>query len=138
MQEVRRQRLAAAIQAELAQVIAREVKDPRVPPLTITSVLVTQDGGQATVSVAILGGSDAVINGVPTLSEGAAKKRMSDCITGLASSGGYLRRHLARILTVRHIPTLIFREDRGYENVSRVNELLKQITPGEPSKPDSQ
>jgi ribosome-binding factor A len=145
MQETRRRRLEAVIQDELATVIAREVNDPRVPSITLTSVQVTPDGGQATVSIAILGGTQASLvghaEGEPdsaarfSASEKGQQLRMKDCLEGLNSAAGFLRRHIASVLTVRHIPTLIFREDRGFENTIRVHELLKQITP--PAKPDN-
>jgi len=121
-------RLQAVIQEELSQIVPREVKDPRIPPVTFTAVEVTQDGSQATVFVMILGGAQGGHDGAPPLSENGAKLRMQDCIAGLTSASGFLRRHLARILNVRHIPTLIFREDRGFENAIRVQELLNQIS----------
>ena len=128
MDETRRARLAAVIQQELSTVVAREVKDPRVPSVTFTRVEVTQDGGQATVWVAILGGAQGGHDGAPPLSEKGAELRMKDCIEGLISAGGFLRRHLATILTVRHIPHLIFKEDRGFNNTMIVHELLKKIS----------
>lgn len=121
-------RLQAVILKELSQVVPREVKDPRVPPVTFTSAEVSQDGSQAIVFVAILGGAQGGHDGAPPLSEQGAKLRMKDCIDGLSSASGYLRRHLARVLSVRHIPHLIFKEDRGFENVIRVHELLKKIS----------
>ncbi len=128
MQATRRLRLQAVIQEELSQVVPKEVKDPRVPPVTFTAVEVTQDGSQATIFVAILGGAQGGHDGAPPLSEKGAKLRMQDCIDGLTSASGFLRRHLARCLTVRHIPSLVFREDRGFENAIRVQELLKKIS----------
>jgi ribosome-binding factor A len=130
------------IQEELSTVVAREVKDPRIPSITITDVQVTPDGGQATVSIAILGGAhlgnSAVQEGTPEELAKAAQNsaqhalKMKDCLEGLNSAAGFLRRHLAKILTVRHIPSLIFREDRGFENTIRVHELLQKIkAPGE-------
>src|SRR4051812_19113552 len=101
MQETRRLRLQSVIQEELSVFVAREVKDPRVPMVTITKVEVTQDGGQATVWVSILGLSQ----------EDQLRGAMKDCIAGLISAAGYMRRHLARVLNVRHIPNLIFKED---------------------------
>jgi ribosome-binding factor A len=127
MQETRRARLQAVIQEELSVVVPREIKDPRVPSVTFTKVEVTQDGSQATVYVLILGGAMGGQDGAPALSDESAKLRMKDCIDGLTSASGFLRRHLARILTVRHIPTLVFKEDRGFENSIRVHELLKEI-----------
>lgn len=109
-------------------VVPREVKDPRVPAVTFTAVEVTQDGSQATVFVSILGGAQGGHDGAPPLSEKGAKLRMQDCLDGLASASGYLRRHLARVLNIRHVPNLVFREDRGFENALKVHELLKKIS----------
>ncbi len=130
MQPQRRARLASVILEELASVVPREVKDPRVPSLTFTNVQVTQDGGQATVFFMLLGGRMG-------MAEKEADKMVRDCITGLTSASGFLRRHLSRVLSVRQVPTLVFKEDRGLENATRVHELLRQIgTPGDGEKPD--
>jgi ribosome-binding factor A len=125
MQETRRQRLAAVIQQELSTVIARQVKDPRVPLVTITQVDVAQDGSHAVVAISILGGDPG-----PDASEAevkAAESRMAEALKGLNSATPFLRRHLATALTIRHIPTLQFREDRGLANTNRVHELLRKI-----------
>jgi ribosome-binding factor A len=126
MQETRRQRLQAVILEELAMVVPREVKDPRVPSLTFTSVEVTPDGSQATVYVSMLGASQ--VNTDDPVAAKAAAQKMKECIEGLQSASGFLRRHIAKVLTVRHIPTLIFKEDRGFENTIRVHDLLKKIS----------
>ena len=118
MQENRKARLASVIQKELSQAV-RSIKDPRVPSVTFTQVEVADDGSQATVFVMVLGGAGS-------LGDHADREAIRDCLEGLKSASGYLRRHLAKILTIRHIPSLIFKEDRGLANVSRVHELLKQ------------
>jgi ribosome-binding factor A len=133
MQETRRQRLKSVILEELSQIVPREVKDPRVPSITFTSCEVTPDGGQATVFFSILGAQlRAEEESFSELAEKAARERAKLCIEGLTSASGYLRRHLGKILTTRHIPTLVFREDRGFENTLRVNELLKKISDANP------
>jgi ribosome-binding factor A len=129
MDLTRRARLAAVIQQELSTVVPRELKDPRIPSVTFTQVEVVQDGSQATVWVSILGGAAGGHDGAPPLSEKGAQLRMQDCLDGLASATGFLRRHLAKILSIRYIPSLIFKEDRGFENAIRVQELLSQIEP---------
>jgi ribosome-binding factor A len=131
MQATRRLRLQAVIQEELSQVVPREVKDPRVPPVTFTAVEVAQDGSHAVIFVSIFGGAQGGHDGAPPLSDEGAKLRMQDCLDGLASASGFLRRHLARVLNVRHVPTLAFKEDRGFENAIRVHDLLKKMS--EPS-----
>jgi len=123
MQPVRRARLEAVILEELAKVVPREIKDPRVSSVNFTSCRVSQDGSQATVLLTLLGGLADSDKGRTPKEEAA----LQACLKGLESASGYLRRHLAQILSVRHIPTLVFKEDKGFENTFRVNELLKQI-----------
>ena len=124
MQAVRRARLEAVIIEELAKVVPREVKDPRVSGATFTSCTVTQDGSQATVLVTLLGGLANPNEGRTPKEEAALR----ECIKGLSSAAGFLRRHMASVLTIRHIPNLVFKEDKGFENTFRVNELLKQLS----------
>ena len=137
MQETRRMRLQSAIQEELSQFVPREVKDPRIPPVTFTEVQVTEDGSHATVFVSILGSGLATAgsglgDGGPSDTELAAiekreKQQMQACLEGLQAAQGFMRRHLGRVLSVRHIPTLAFREDRGFANAHRVHELLMRV-----------
>ncbi|MCM2279621.1 MAG: 30S ribosome-binding factor RbfA [Oligoflexia bacterium] len=127
MQETRRARLQAVIQEELSVVVPRELKDPRIPNVTFTSVEVAHDGSHANIYVTMLGASLANASELPPEAEKAFRQKMRDCLEGLNSASPFLRRHLARVLTVRHVPTLAFKEDRGYENTIRVNELLKKI-----------
>jgi ribosome-binding factor A len=122
MQATRRARIESAILEELSRVVPREIKDPRIPSVTFTAAELTTDASQATVYVFILG---AMRSEIP---EQEKAKRMKACLEGLTSASGFLRRHLAKALTIRHIPTLIFREDKGLENASRVYELLKKIS----------
>lgn len=113
MNETRKARLSSVIQEELS-ILIRGIKDPRVPLITVTRVDVTDDGGQATVYVTLLGNL-----------EGGEK--MDRCLEGLESASGYLRRGVAKVLTIKHIPTLLFKEDKGLSNATRVHELLTAI-----------
>lgn len=129
MQETRRLRLQAVILEEMS-VVVRELKDPRIPIITFTSCEVTKDGSQATVFVSILGGSKATYDErIPELSDKAARHRMKECLAGLTSASGYLKRHMAKAIEIKQIPNLIFKEDKGLENSNRVHELLKQLDP---------
>lgn len=133
MQATRRMRLQSVIQEELSHIVPREIKDPRIPAVTFTAVEVSQDGGQATVFVSILGGTQEEDEESPSEPEKTPQKKskktkMKECLEGLSSASGFLRRHLGKVLNVRHIPSLIFREDRGFENAIRVHEILKKIS----------
>lgn len=113
MQENRKARLASVIMEELSVQI-RHLKDPRVPSITLTSVDVAHDGSHATVFFTLLGGNDD-------------RDKVKGALEGLASASGLLRRHLAKVLTIRHVPTLNFKEDRGLDNALRVHALLQEI-----------
>jgi ribosome-binding factor A len=126
----RRARLTSVILQELAAVVPRNVKDPRVRPLTFTRAEVTEDGSQATIYVTLLGGGMG-------LDQKAAEKQIHESVEGLTSAAGFLRRHLGEVLEVRVVPKLVFREDRGLENANRVYDLLKQIGPSEPAKSEN-
>lgn len=119
MQPTRRARLQSVILEELSTLVQREIKDPRVQGLIFTQVEVTPDGGQATIRVALFGNPD------PESPE--ATKKLQEAIRGLESASGFIRRHLAQALTIRQVPALSFKEDRGFSNSLRVHELLKQI-----------
>lgn len=118
MQTTRRERLQSLIRQEVATLLEKDVRDPRIPSLTITSVVLTQDAKQATI-LFTFPGSDK--------EEEGKNSPIAECISGLQSASGYIRKHLAKALTVRHVPALVFKQDRGLENTVRVHELLKQI-----------
>jgi len=109
----RRARLETQILQELSLTIG-SVKDPRVTPLTITSVKLTSDGSHATVYIVPFGGE-------------TEENEVKNCLEGLESAKGFLRKTLAKALNVRHVPELSFKEDRGLENTIRVHEILKDL-----------
>ncbi len=123
MQETRKARLASVIIEELSVQI-RQLKDPRIPSITLTSVEVAQDGSHATVLFCLLGGN-------------SDREKVENALEGLTSASGLLRRHLGKVLTVRHIPSISFKEDRGLDNALRVHELLKQLENEKAAKTDS-
>jgi ribosome-binding factor A len=103
---------------ELSVLINRQIKDPRVPFVTVTEVQMTRDAKQATVMVSVLNMDQTHAD--PQLIE--------DCLNALRDSKGYLKRELGNIMQLRFIPDLIFKEDKGLENTLRVHEILKQLS----------
>ena len=55
----RTQRIGDQMQRELAQLIRREVKDPRVGLVTITAVEVSRDVGHAKIFITVMGQDNA-------------------------------------------------------------------------------
>jgi ribosome-binding factor A len=117
MDEIRLNRIRSMMKDELAVLVNRELKDPRVPSITITDVQITRDVKLATVYFSILSINDAKSD--PELTQIAMK--------GLNSAKGYLKRQLSHLMNLRMMPELTFKEDKGLENTLRVAEILKQL-----------
>ncbi len=105
-------RVAARIQEELSELLTRQVNDPRVQGVLITSVEVTPDLLDARVRVR-LPGSDA--------------KSLKSCLTGLESASGFLRKELAKRLAMRAALRLRFFWDESIEKQRRIDEVLDEI-----------
>lgn len=117
MDAIRIQRIQSMMKDELTLLINRELKDPRIPSVSVTSVEITRDAKQATVFISIISMNQTTKD--PEL--------MESCLEGLNKAKGYLKKQVSRIMQLRYVPDLIFKEDKGLENTLRVHELLKQI-----------
>jgi ribosome-binding factor A len=109
----RKARLEGAMRAELADIAARDVKDPRVHAaglMTFTRIDLTPDLRSAKAYVSFTGSTE----------EGA------QAVAALARATGFIRGELARRLSMRRAPELRFIHDRTAEAVARIEELLKQ------------
>ncbi|MBA2632918.1 MAG: 30S ribosome-binding factor RbfA [Chloroflexi bacterium] len=107
----RTDRLDSQIRAELAELLQREMKDPRLGFATITRVETARDLGTAKVWVSIMG------------TEVERQKTMK----ALTDAAPWLRRQLGGRLTVRHVPQLVIRLDDSIEAGDRVLRLLREI-----------
>ena len=110
----RTEKIGDLIRAELADLIRRELRDPRVGLATVNRVDVSRDLSHATVQVSALGDEDA----------------RQAAVRGLESARGFLRRELARRLSLRTTPELRFELDRGAEHSQRISDLLDDLRGG--------
>ena len=113
-------RMNGEVQREISKIIARDIKDPRIKPMTsVVSVDVTPDLKYAKVFVSVLG-SD----------EEKEKTRR-----GLASASSHIRSLLAKSLNLRNTPELTFLIDDSIEygvNMSKkIDELIEKEAKGE-------
>ena len=116
-------RMAGLIHQELAVLLAREAKDPRLEPISITRVVVTPDLRRATVEYLPLGGG----------------KPSQELQEGLAHVARQLRGPVGRALGIRHAPELVFAVDEHTEAAIRVTHLIETIhrdanPPAEPAE----
>jgi ribosome-binding factor A len=126
MDSIRLNRIRSMMKDEISVIINRTLKDPRVPIVTVTDVLMTKDAKQATVMISVL-----PISG--SLSDPEITKIALDALN---HAKGYLKSELGGIMGLRMMPDLLFKEDKGLENTLRVNELLNQLA--KEKKPDGE
>ena len=108
----RTQRVADYLQRELAMLIQREVRDPRVGMVSITGVDVSRDLGHARVYYTVLG-SDS--------SEDAAVSTAA-----LNKAAGFLRSQIARESTMRSVPQLKFYFDSSVSRGRELEDLIQR------------
>lgn len=106
-------RVDETVRAVLSEAIATQLKDPRIGFVTVTAVKTSPDLRHASVYVSVLGDPEA----------------REASMYGLRSAHGYLQRHLARELTLKHTPTLTFAYDESIDRGMRINELLASEDP---------
>ena len=101
-------KVADQIQRDLTELIARELKDPRVGMATIQSVEVTPDYAHAKVYFSVLTGDPV------------------ETTVALNQAAGFLRNGLFKRLHIHTVPTLHFLFDRTTERASDMNALIAQ------------
>ena len=107
----RKERVANTIRNLVSDIIAHRLQDPRVDRMTtVTRVVMSGDLLAAKVYVSVHGG-------------GAPQRRT---LTAIRHAGGYIRRLVARDLTMRQCPELRFEIDEAVEQVRRTMELLDE------------
>ncbi|MGZ3422270.1 MAG: 30S ribosome-binding factor RbfA [Polyangiales bacterium] len=106
-------RVASRVQEELAKLLSREIRDPRVTQVIVTSVDVTPDLLDARVRFRL------------AVDEPTARK---NALAGLNSASGILRRELGQRLQLRNAPRLQFFYDESIEAQDRIDRLLDEIS----------
>jgi ribosome-binding factor A len=104
-------RVADQIQRDLAEIIAYELKDPRVGMITITEVQVTPDYAHAKVFfTTLVDDPDTVRN----------------TVAGLRKAAGFIRGQLGRRLTIHTIPELHFVYDTSTARGMELSRLIDE------------
>jgi ribosome-binding factor A len=110
----RGKRVAELLRAHLAELLRREVDDPRLAAVVLTSVEVTDDLMSARIGVRLLVGDEN-------------PKTRAAVMKSLSKGAGRLRRLIAPRLELRRSPELRFHYDAGHDASRRVEELLHEI-----------
>jgi len=105
----RARRIEGELQRRLAELLRREVKDPRVTLVTITAVEVSTDLSHAKVYYGVLG-----------------REATPDVQEGLEHAAGFLRAKLGRVLKMRQVPEIHFRPDEMIARAAHLTALIDQ------------
>ena len=108
----RTQRVADYLQRELATLIQREVRDPRVGMINITGVNVSRDLGYAKVYYTELNSE--------------SREEASESTEVLNKAAGFLRSQLSRDSSMRRLPQLRFYFDNSVGDGRHMEDLIRR------------
>jgi ribosome-binding factor A len=107
----RRDRINEEVMRELAAVI-RELKDPRIPVMTsVVKVTVTPDLKFAKAYISVMGTPEA----------------QKECLKGLESAAGFIRREIGARVGLRLTPEFSFVLDDSVAHGAHISKLLKEL-----------
>ena len=109
---IKNTRINAEVQKELSTLIGREIKDPRINPMTsVVHVEVAPDLKTAKVYISVLGDDES-------------KKAT---LQGLKSASSFMRGQLAKTLNLRNTPELTFVIDNSIEYGVHMSKLINEV-----------
>ena len=95
---VKNTRINAEVLRELSRIISREIKDPRISPMTtVVAVEVAPDLKTCKAYISVLG----------------SEEELAGTLEGLRSAHGYIKRELAHSINLRNTPDIRFIADQS-------------------------
>jgi ribosome-binding factor A len=117
VQGKRLDRVNQLLKEEVAEIVRRELKDPRIGFVTVTEVETSKDLRQAKVFISVLG----------------SEPEWAQALAALEHAGGFIRGELVRRLRLRVIPHLAFRPDRSMAHAAHIMEILETLRASAPA-----
>jgi ribosome-binding factor A len=109
--DARLKRIADRVRQELAEMLIRELSDPRLKQIFVTDVKVDKELAYADIFVSAIEGPS----------------RSAEILAGLESASGYIRHTLAGRVALRVFPRLRFHWDPTPENADRIEKVLADL-----------
>ncbi|MCX7913395.1 MAG: 30S ribosome-binding factor RbfA [Thermodesulfovibrionales bacterium] len=106
----RTERLNILLREEIADLIMKKIKDPRLGFVTVTDVELTKDLRTAKVFISIMNKNDYDLS-----------------LEILNSSKGLLRSEISKRIKIKYIPSIEFLIDRSAEHGGRIDEILRGL-----------
>lgn len=116
----RTDRVGHAIAKELSNLISREVRDPRISPVSISLVKVSRDFAHAKIFFTVL-----------------MPEQITDATLALDQASGFLRTKLASKLSLRTMPKLHFIYDDTLDRARHMDKLIDGLFTNDSSEDSS-
>ena len=112
---IKNTRVNSEVQRELSEIISRELKDPRIHPMTtVVAVEVTPDLKLCKAYISVLGDEEV----------------RKSTLEGLQSAEGFIKNRLAKIVNLRNTPEITFHMDQsieyGVNMAKKIDEVIAQ------------
>ena len=118
-QNPRGERVGELIREEIAKMIARGLKDPRIGFVSVMGVRMSPDLRYANCYVSLYG----------------SEKEKKSSLIALRNSAGYVRRELGKFLRMRNTPEVRFLEDDSLQQVYHLEEVFRELHQTEADAP---
>lgn len=112
---VRTTRVAEQMKKEVASIVEKDLKDPRIGFITITNVELSNDLRHAKIFFSSLGNEEE-------------QKRS---LAGLDNAKGFIRKEIASRIQLRYAPEILFRIDNSIEHGVKIAQILSEINADE-------
>jgi ribosome-binding factor A len=109
--QIRVERISTRVKEELSELLIFEIKDPRLSGVYVTDVNVDRELSYANIYVSALEGI----------------QRKDEVLTGLNSAKDFIRKYLAKQISLRSFPHLRFYWDETPEKADQIERLLASI-----------
>lgn len=104
-------RVGRVVKAEIADLLTRGVKDPRVGFVSIMGVKMSPDLNYANVYVSLFG----------------TEKEKKSSLIGLKNSAGWIRKQIGGKLRLRVTPEIRFYEDNSLDEVFHLDDVFREL-----------
>ncbi|TCT18547.1 ribosome-binding factor A [Bibersteinia trehalosi] len=109
----RSDRVAQELQKEIAVILQREVKDPRIGMVTVSDVEISRDLAYAKIYVTFLFDND--------------QDAITRSLAGLNNASGYIRTLVGKAMRLRIVPELKFFYDKSLVEGMRMSNLVTNV-----------
>lgn len=113
----RTDRVDELLKQEIARIVREEVKDPRVGFATVMDVASSRDLRHARVYISVMG----------------EEEEKAATLAALRSASGFVRSRVGQSITLKYLPELHFELDRTLERAARIEAILDESLPPDPT-----